>query len=212
MKHNIESSLKRFLKRKVKITMGFVVAFLITGTVGFAEADYYAKDKEVSVEKAEDITAKVNTSVSAENNNRFTAIGAENKHKIDLTTTGNINIVNDPTVTNSERLYGIVLNGGATGNITANEINFNVTAPKDNVRVVGIRNNGIYKNGNGLDGTLTINSNITGTLVNTGEDLIGIESWYGTETVINGDVKSNFKNLVLDIYMQLEILKMKGKI
>ena len=193
MKHNIESSLKRFLKRKVKITMGFVVAFLITGTVGFAEADYYAKDKEVSVEKAEDITAKVNTSVSAENNNRFTAIGAENKHKIDLTTTGNINIVNDPTVTNSERLYGIVLNGGATGNITANEINFNVTAPKDNVRVVGIRNNGIYKNGNGLDGTLTINSNITGTLVNTGEDLIGIESWYGTETVINGDVNLTLK-------------------
>lgn len=193
MKHNIESSLKRFLKRKVKITMGFVVAFLITGTVGFAEADYYAKDKEVSVEKAEDITAKVNTSLSAENNNRFTAIGAENKHKIDLTTTGNINIVNDPTVTNSERLYGIVLNGGATGNITANEINFNVTAPKDNVRVVGIRNNGIYKNGNGLDGTLTINSNITGTLVNTGEDLIGIESWYGTETVINGDVNLTLK-------------------
>ena len=169
------------------------MAFLITGTVGFAEADYYAKDKEVSVEKAEDITAKVNTSVSAENNNRFTAIGAENKHKIDLTTTGNINIVNDPTVTNSERLYGIVLNGGATGNITANEINFNVTAPKDNVRVVGIRNNGIYKNGNGLDGTLTINSNITGTLVNTGEDLIGIESWYGTETVINGDVNLTLK-------------------
>lgn len=193
MKHNIESSLKRFLKRKVKITMGFVVAFLITGTVGFAEADYYAKDKEVSVEKAEDITAKVNTSVSAENNNRFTAIGAENKHKIDLTTTGNINIVNDPTVTNPERLYGIVLNGGATGNITANEINFNVTAPKDNVRVVGIRNNSIYKNGNGLDGTLTINSNITGTLVNTGEDLIGIESWYGTETVINGDVNLTLK-------------------
>ena len=193
MKHNIESSLKRFLKRKVKITMGFVVAFLITGTVGFAEADYYAKDKEVSVEKAEDITAKVNTSLSAENNNRFTAIGAENKHKIDLTTTGNINIVNDPTVTNSERLYGIVLNGGATGNITANEINFNVTAPKDNVRVVGIRNNSIYKNGNGLDGTLTINSNITGTLVNTGEDLIGIESWYGTETVINGDVNLTLK-------------------
>lgn len=37
MKHNIESSLKKFLKRKVKITMGFVVAFLITGTVGFGE-------------------------------------------------------------------------------------------------------------------------------------------------------------------------------
>ena len=33
----VESSLKRFLKRKVKVTLGLVVAFLITGTVGFAE-------------------------------------------------------------------------------------------------------------------------------------------------------------------------------
>ena len=35
MKHNIENSLKRFLKRKVKITMGFVVAFMIMGTGAF---------------------------------------------------------------------------------------------------------------------------------------------------------------------------------
>ena len=33
----VESSLKRFLKRKVKVTLGLVVAFMITGTVGFAE-------------------------------------------------------------------------------------------------------------------------------------------------------------------------------
>ena len=177
MKHNIESSLKRFLKRKVKITMGFVVAFLITGTVGFAEADYYAKDKEVSVEKAEDITAKVNTSVSAENNNRFTAIGAENKHKIDLTTTGNINIVNDPTVTNPERLYGIVLNDGATGNITANEINFNIAGENQSVR--GIRNN--------AGDLLNITGNITGSLSNNSGDLVGIEAWSGAEITINGN-------------------------
>ena len=36
-KNYIESSLKRFLKRKVKITLGLVVTFLITGAVGFAE-------------------------------------------------------------------------------------------------------------------------------------------------------------------------------
>ena len=35
MEYNIESSLKRFLKRKVKITMGFVVAFMIMGTGAF---------------------------------------------------------------------------------------------------------------------------------------------------------------------------------
>ena len=34
---NIESSLKRFLKRKVTITLGMVVAFLITGTIGYGD-------------------------------------------------------------------------------------------------------------------------------------------------------------------------------
>lgn len=34
---NIESSLKRFLKRKVTITLGMVVAFLITGMIGYGE-------------------------------------------------------------------------------------------------------------------------------------------------------------------------------
>ena len=36
-KNYIENSLKRFLKRRVKITLGVVVSFLITGAVGFAE-------------------------------------------------------------------------------------------------------------------------------------------------------------------------------
>lgn len=36
-KNYVESSLKRFLKRKVKVTLGLVVTFLITGSVGFAE-------------------------------------------------------------------------------------------------------------------------------------------------------------------------------
>ena len=36
-KNYIESSLKRFLKRRVKITLGVVVSFLITGAVAFAE-------------------------------------------------------------------------------------------------------------------------------------------------------------------------------
>ena len=39
-KNYVESSLKRFLKRKVKITMGFVVAFMIMGTGVFAENNY----------------------------------------------------------------------------------------------------------------------------------------------------------------------------
>ncbi len=37
-KNYVENSLKRFLKRKVKITLGLVVAFMITGAVAFAES------------------------------------------------------------------------------------------------------------------------------------------------------------------------------
>ena len=42
-KNYVENSLKRFLKRKVKITMGFVVAFMITGSLGFAEDINYSE-------------------------------------------------------------------------------------------------------------------------------------------------------------------------
>ncbi len=41
-----ENSLKRFLKRKVKITMGFVVAFMIMGNIGYAEE--YVFNEEVN--------------------------------------------------------------------------------------------------------------------------------------------------------------------
>ena len=44
-KSYVENSLKRFLKRKVKITMGVVVTFLITGAVSLGADDYPLMDK-----------------------------------------------------------------------------------------------------------------------------------------------------------------------
>ena len=184
-KNYVENSLKRFLKRKVKITMGFVVAFMIMGTGAFAEADYYAKDKDITAEKTGDITVEVNTSVSAENNNRYTTLGAEAGKTLTLTTDGKINIVTDSEVTNPQRLYGITLNGKANANITASEINFNIIAPNDGIRVVGIRNNG----GNQLN----IKSDITGSLSSNNDYLIGFDTWSGGSTTVDGNV-----NLVLN--------------
>ena len=52
-KNYVENSLKRFLKRKVKITMGVVVSFLITGMVSFGAADKTVeitfKDGEITI-------------------------------------------------------------------------------------------------------------------------------------------------------------------
>ena len=36
MKDNIEKSIKRWLKNKVKVTLGLMVSFLITGSIGYA--------------------------------------------------------------------------------------------------------------------------------------------------------------------------------
>ncbi len=50
-KNYAESSLKRFLKRKVKITLELVVTFLITGMVAFAEGT--AEKSEIVVKLEE---------------------------------------------------------------------------------------------------------------------------------------------------------------
>ena len=47
MKRELEKSLKRYLKRKVRITLGFVTAFAIMGNVGLAvETEDYIKAEE----------------------------------------------------------------------------------------------------------------------------------------------------------------------
>ena len=60
-KNYIESSLKRFLKRKVKITLGVVVSFLITGMVAFADKQPQSIEKYYEENNLEGIlTAKDN--------------------------------------------------------------------------------------------------------------------------------------------------------
>ena len=51
--NHVESSLKRFLKRKVKVTLGLVVAFMITGTVGFAETISDGEHKDIIIGNGE---------------------------------------------------------------------------------------------------------------------------------------------------------------
>lgn len=51
--NDIEKSLKRFLKRKVKITLGTIVAFLLGGSLSFADS-LYIRDKENGIEFSTD--------------------------------------------------------------------------------------------------------------------------------------------------------------
>ena len=177
-KNYVESSLKRFLKRKVKITMGLVVAFMIMGTGVFAEEIYYAKTDNITKKETGDITAKVNTSGLSEGTNRFTAIGAEAGKTLTLTTDGKINIVNGESITNPDRLYGIALNGESSADITASEINFNVSTT-GNTQLRAVRNN---------KSVLSINSDLKGLLTSENAFLRALDCWDSGTTKINGNL------------------------
>lgn len=56
MKDNIEKSIKRWLKNKVKVTLGLIVSFLITGNIGYGEEIVGKQwDGNLSIIKDEDL-------------------------------------------------------------------------------------------------------------------------------------------------------------
>ena len=89
-KNYVESSLKRFLKRKVKITMGFVVAFMITGVVSIGaehSSPIEVSDEDIKVENDEIFTSNIEKQEGQSH-----AISAVNKGKISINS-NNIDII-----------------------------------------------------------------------------------------------------------------------
>ena len=145
-KSYIESSLKKFLKRKVKITMGLVVAFLITGTVGFAstglssgniekpyeKGEYYLKEDAVKITNTKGgavfdsatITLKEGQSLDlifSNYNENTTVIKDTHISGLNGKKKGTLNL------TNKNTLLGQVLSIGTNEkiNISVNELNIN---------------------------------------------------------------------------------------
>ena len=93
-KNYVENSLKRFLKRKVKITLGVVVTFLITGMVSFGATD---KTVEITLENGE---IKINQEIGTldKDNNTWTTddiINVKDGNGIQITGKNeNFNIIN----------------------------------------------------------------------------------------------------------------------
>ena len=76
-KSYVENSLKRFLKRKVKITLGLVVTFMITGAVAFGADDYPLMDKIGNsgyMQAIENVTGLGTGAISAGENNQYVEI------------------------------------------------------------------------------------------------------------------------------------------
>ncbi len=144
-KSYVENSLKRFLKRKVKITLGLVVAFMITGIVSFG-ADIDRNDYPLMNEENETIDMGYINAMESLNglgNGNLTtgeiSLEANTAQKIKITEeNGNYKISIDMGYINAMES----LNGLGNGNLTTGEISLEAnTAQKIKIT----EENGNYK-------------------------------------------------------------------
>ena len=86
-KSYIENSLKRFLKRKVKITLGLVVTFLITGMVSFAEEANPYKEGTIEYHKWEAEKALEGTFLNGKGTNSLSELNGKTDNDYTITIT-----------------------------------------------------------------------------------------------------------------------------
>ena len=191
-KNHVESSLKRFLKRKVKITMGFVVAFMIMGT-GVLGMEYTTP---IESSKDEDII---------ELNIKDWNQGGQNWGIINTTQGSTIDINSKEMYISTENKfsYGIVAQDGGTINVgTTNKIeNIKITTVADSF-AIGLYTDCTYNSGLG-GGTININTNrleidVTGK----GKNTFGIYSITRTENEVENKlskVEINAKDTIINV-------------
>lgn len=205
-KNYIESSLKRFLKRKIKITLGVVVAFLITGTIGYAEilkpGEYLNKveDGKIIIEENKDYEYTFKDDVTLKSDKNTSAIYKEYDKNSNLT----INVGTNLTIKDTNGNYGINLEGSGTTTINGGNIYID-TNGIDTISY-GIF---IFKSGDKLvidSDSLTINGSENDSQaieIYEGEVDIKLENDFITKTgagiVINGDGKLTLETIKGDI-------------
>lgn len=168
-KNYVESSLKRFLKRKVKITMGMVVGFLITGSIAIGATAEEYKDKQIifsnsnqSIISNEDFITNISLNTSKEGNFAVPGIWVQEGAKVELTGK-NIGVTITSTVTNQTTGIAAKATNVSAGMIKLGDKDTENVTIKINSkdRVVGLAavGNGDGKNGEGTKGTALLEIN-----------------------------------------------------
>ena len=183
-KNYIENSLKRFLKRKVKITMGFVVAFMIMGTGVFAEELFVSGGDPQEIKGTDlEYTSEHKNSLEGKPS-RFAGLGVVNGGNVNITS--NSLTVNNKNIDNKEeRLYGVFTHGnGSELKYTGKKFTINVENNSKQTHIRGLRNQ--------ANGIQDINASIIEINVNNMSEnnqyVAGIDSWDGAKTTFNGEI------------------------
>ena len=183
-KNYVENSLKRFLKRKVKITMGFVVAFMIMGTGVFAEELFVSGGDPQEIKGTDlEYTSEHKNSLEGKPS-RFAGLGVVNGGNVNITS--NSLTVNNKNIDNKEeRLYGVFTHGnGSELKYTGKKFTINVENNSKQTHIRGLRNQ--------ANGIQDINASIIEINVNNMSEnnqyVAGIDSWDGAKTTFNGEI------------------------
>ena len=201
-KSYVESSLKRFLKRKVKITMGFVVTFMISGNFVFAGVvtDPINKDTDLyQVTIKDDVnintTFPIGIQLNSENiQNNYHDLKIEN------------NDINIKLNSNSDEARGLSIANGSKlflGKKDTKKIEINV---KNTNLAVGISNIGHVNNQN-LGAETTVNGkNLNITVSSTKNAAFGIIAQNNTNIPLNqidvkkvAKIKINSENTTINV-------------
>ncbi|WP_304158388.1 autotransporter domain-containing protein [Fusobacterium ulcerans] len=177
---SIESSLKRFLKRKVKITLGMVVAFLITGAVGYGDVNG-SITSSTNIEEDKTITL----TETAENEDRFAGIINKDKEKINI----NIEEGKKLTINSKEEPSGVAREYGVANNEAESSIN--IAGNLD----IKLKNSGNIDTrlirANAANSTIDIKGNIylegNTSPAKNGTALVGVEAWEGSKVNFSGE-------------------------
>ncbi len=119
-KSYIESSLKRFLKRKVKVTLGLVVTFLITGNCLFAVTELDPNNPNSGVTDGKVIVKNENKEFTFKGNNTLTENNVSNAEGAIKVENGQLKLnLEENSVLNVENLKsGIGINIENNGNLS----------------------------------------------------------------------------------------------
>ena len=199
-KSYVENSLKRFLKRKVKITLGLVVAFMITGTVSFGadkpveemndfeKAEYYLTGlgtKSLEIEKkAYENTSGIGSqkiTVSDDNGNiklKFEGFADKGPKNPEITIKNEyISSINKPII---EKSFQNAITALEKGEIVSN-------SSKNDEIINGGDSQGIGMKGNGINNGLVLSQyGMSGNGVNNGIIIFSSNGMYSGDITNNG--------------------------
>ena len=221
MRERLEKRLKSVLKKKVKLTLGVLISFLITGNIGYAKiineeniSSTLIIEENQEIENSGIISGNasiVGTNISVNGNGVIITSTSNLENLIDITNSGiisgNASITENASITGNTSIIGTNISGNGNG----------VVATGNLENLIDITNSGIISGNASIteDASITGNASIIGTNISGNgngvvitsnlESLINITNSgiiSGNASIIGTDINSNGNGVIITINLE----------